>query len=86
MKKIVIAIMASIMQEKTQILESSIDQSNDVLNDVIPVDRSDEEIDIDQWNLEFGLQSGIRLTLFFFDVASFSLFYSFRALNTSFLQ
>jgi hypothetical protein len=57
--------MASIMQEKTQILESSIDQSNDVLNDVIPVDRSDEEIDIDQWNLEFGLQSGIRLTLFF---------------------
>ena len=77
--------MASIMQEKTQILESSIDQSNDVLNDVIPVDRSDEEIDIDQWNLEFGLQSGIRLTLFFFDVASFSLFYSFRALNTSFL-
>jgi hypothetical protein len=71
--------MASIMQEKTQILESSIDQSNDVLNDVIPVNRSDEEIDIDQWNLEFGLQSGTTYALYLF--FALSLFIHLRALK-----
>jgi hypothetical protein len=75
--------MASIMQEKTQILESSIDESNDVLNDVIPVNRSDEEIDIEEWNLEFGLESGIRLTFFIHFLLSRSLFIS--CTKTSFL-
>lgn len=50
--------MASIVKEKSEILESSIDQSNDMLSDLVAVDRSDEETEIEQWNSEFGLQSG----------------------------
>ena len=63
--------MASIMntavprQRKTQIIESSIDQSNDFLSDVVTVDSRDEESDLEQWISEFGLQSGTTFTLFF---------------------
>lgn len=60
-----IAIMASIVNEKSEILESSIDQSNDMLSHVVAVDRSDEETDIEQWNSEFGLQSGTTYHSFF---------------------
>ena len=64
--------MASIMntavpqQRKTQILDSSIDQSNDFLSDVVTVDSRDEESDLKQWISEFGLQSGTTSTIFFY--------------------
>lgn len=73
--------MASIMntavprQRKTQIIESSIDQSNDFLSDVVTVDSRDEESDLEQWISEFGLQSGTTFTLFFFAL------FHFRALT-----
>lgn len=63
--------MASIMNtavpqlRKTQILESSIDQLNHFMSDVVTVDSRDEESDLKQWISEFGLQSGTTSTLFF---------------------
>ena len=50
-------------QWKTQILDpSSIDQSNDRLSNKVTVDSSDRELDLEQWNSEFGLQSGTTST------------------------